>query len=77
MKKRIFSALLAIIMVLSTMAFAANAAIFDLPLGDEHMPADLVMGENSAEIAENSSGYYYTWTAEQNGKRQRWNERRR
>ena len=67
MKKRIFSALLAIIMVLSTTAFAANVVAFDLPVGDEHMPADLVMGENSAEIAENSSGYYYTWTAEQNG----------
>ena len=67
MKKRIFSALLAIIMVLSTTAFAANVVAFDLPVGDEHMPADLVMGGNSAEIAENSSGYYYTWTAEQNG----------
>ena len=32
-------------MVLSTTAFAANVVAFDLPVGDEHMPADLVMGE--------------------------------
>ncbi|MBR5528430.1 MAG: hypothetical protein IKV97_05440, partial [Clostridia bacterium] len=67
MKKRIFSALLAIIMVLSVTGFNANVAAFDLPEGDEHMPTALIIGENVADISENSSGYNFSWTAEQNG----------
>ena len=35
--------------------------------GDQMNPAQLVIGENTAEIAAGSQGYFYTWTAEANG----------
>ena len=36
---------------------------FEHPLGNSENPAELVIGENTAEIAADSWGYYYTWTA--------------
>lgn len=40
---------------------------FTFPAGDYNNPAYLMMGKNSATVAENSQGYYYNWTAPQNG----------
>ena len=37
------------------------------PVGTMENPAELVMGENVAEIAAGSQGYFYTWTAEADG----------
>lgn len=38
-----------------------------IPEGAMENPAELVIGENSAEIAANAQGYYYTWTAAEEG----------
>ena len=40
---------------------------FVVPLGSMDNPADLVIGENTADIAAGSQGYYYTWTATEAG----------
>jgi len=40
---------------------------FTYPLGASENPAQLVMGENTASVAEGSWGYYYTWTATEEG----------
>ena len=40
---------------------------FAYPAGSQMNPTQLVIGENTAEIAEGSQGYYYTWTAEEGG----------
>ena len=37
------------------------------PVGTFDNPAELVIGENSCEIAENSNGYIYKWTADSDG----------
>ena len=37
------------------------------PVGSFENPAELVIGENSCEIAENSNGYIYKWTADSDG----------
>ena len=37
------------------------------PVGSFDNPAELVIGENSCEIAENSNGYIYKWTADSDG----------
>ena len=42
-------------------------ATFPEPLGDWLNPAPLKTGINTAEIPEGSYGYYYTWTAEEEG----------
>ena len=34
------------------------------PVGSSMNPAELTLGENVAEIAQASNGYYYTWTAD-------------
>ena len=43
------------------------SATFPDPLGDWLNPAPLSMGSNTVEIAEGSYGYYYSWTAEEDG----------
>jgi len=40
---------------------------FVLPLGSMENPAELVIGENTADIAAGSQGYFYTWTATEAG----------
>jgi len=40
---------------------------FAYPAGSQSNPATLVMGENTASIEAGSQGYYYNWTAEQDG----------
>ena len=37
------------------------------PVGSFDNPAELVIGENSCELAENSNGYIYKWTADSDG----------
>ncbi len=49
-------------------AEASYDVVFSYPVGSFENPAELVMGNNTASIAEGSSGYYYTWTAEEDGK---------
>lgn len=71
MKKRIFSMLLALCMVVSMLplgSIRARATVQDYPEGNINNPAKLVTGENVAVLEEvNSDGYYYTWTAEGTG----------
>ena len=38
-----------------------------VPVGTMDNPAELVMGENTATVAEGAQGYFYTWTAEKDG----------
>jgi len=40
---------------------------FIFPVGSQENPAELVVGENTAEIAAGSQGYFYTWTAAADG----------
>ena len=40
---------------------------FAYPAGSFMNPAALVLGENTAEVAEGSQGYYFKWTAEASG----------
>lgn len=37
------------------------------PAGSRENPAALVIGENTATVAEDSQGYFFTWTAEADG----------
>lgn len=46
---------------------AEYVLVFTYPVGSQMNPAELVMGENTAEIAANAQGYFYTWTAEAAG----------
>ena len=49
-------------------AAAEYVLTFTFPAGTQMNPAQLVLGENTAEIAEgNNQGYFYTWTAEADG----------
>ncbi|MBQ7801240.1 MAG: hypothetical protein IJ375_02830, partial [Oscillospiraceae bacterium] len=48
-------------------AAATYAVSFAEPAGSMNNPAELVIGENTAEIEAGSQGYYYTWTAEEAG----------
>ena len=38
-----------------------------VPVGSQNNPAQLVIGENTAVLAENAQGYFYTWTATETG----------
>lgn len=47
---------------------ATYNVVFSYPVGSAENPANLVIGENTAPVAEGGAGYYYTWTAEEDGK---------
>ena len=49
-------------------ADAAYDVVFSYPVGSFENPAELVMGENTASVAEGGAGYYYSWTAAEDGK---------
>ena len=40
---------------------------FAYPVGHMSNPAELIIGENAAVVEAGSTGYFYTWTAEQDG----------
>ena len=49
-------------------AAATYDVVFSYAVGSFENPANLVMGTNSASVAEGGAGYYYTWTAAEDGK---------
>ena len=47
---------------------AVYNVVFSYALGTFENPAQLVMGENKADVAGAGQGYYFSWTAEEDGK---------
>ena len=41
--------------------------VLTYPAGTMSNPAELKLGSNSVDLAEGSDGYFYTWTAEEDG----------
>lgn len=47
---------------------AVYDVVFSYALGSFENPAELVMGENAADVTGAGQGYYFTWTAAEDGK---------